>query len=75
MVGNPPYGDIYMEVAASFQRRGLGSYLIQELKRLCYESGHVPGARCHQENDASRLTLQRAGMLPCARILRGRIAV
>jgi GNAT superfamily N-acetyltransferase len=71
---NPPYGDIYMEVAAPYQRRGYGSYLIQELKRICYEKGYIPAARCHKDNLASRLTLQRAGMLPCARIVRGRIA-
>lgn len=72
---NPPYGDIYMEVAGPYQRRGFGSYLVQELKRICYDMGRVPAARCHQNNQASRLTLQRAGMFPCARILRGRIAV
>jgi GNAT superfamily N-acetyltransferase len=71
---NPPYGDIYMEVAASHRRQGLGSYLAQELKRICYESGFVPGARCGQDHIASRLTLQRAGLLPCARIVRGRLA-
>jgi RimJ/RimL family protein N-acetyltransferase len=71
---NPPYGDIYMEVAAPFRRRGYGSYLVQELKRLCYGMGRTPAARCNKDNLASRLTLQRAGMLPCAHIVRGRIA-
>src|SRR4051812_33660958 len=28
---NPPYGDIYMEVREQFRRRGVGSYLVQEL--------------------------------------------
>jgi GNAT superfamily N-acetyltransferase len=72
---NPPYGDIYMEVAASHRRQGLGSYLVQELKRICYEASVIPAARCHQDNVGSRLTLQRAGLLPCARIVRGRLAV
>jgi GNAT superfamily N-acetyltransferase len=72
---NPPYGDIYMEVAASHRRQGLGSYLVQELKRICYEAGVIPAARCHQDNVGSRLTLQRAGLFPCARIVRGRLAV
>jgi GNAT superfamily N-acetyltransferase len=71
---NPPYGDIYMEVAATHRRRGLGSLLVQELKRIAREGGHVPAARCSSDNLASRLTLERAGMLPCARILRGRLA-
>ena len=70
---NPPHGDIYLEVAAAHQRRGFGSYLVQELKRLCYEMACVPAARCDQGNVGSRLTLQRAGMLPCARIVRGRL--
>ena len=70
---NLPYGDIYMDVAQSFRRRGFGSYLIQELKRVCYEMGRVPAARCNVKNTASRATLQKAGMLPCARVLVGRI--
>lgn len=58
-----------MEVVERSRRRGYGSYLIQELKRACYESGRVPAARCNVANAASRATLQRAGMLPCARLL------
>jgi GNAT superfamily N-acetyltransferase len=68
---NPPYGDIYMEVAPAHRGRGLGSFLVQELKRLCYEGGHTPAARCRHTNIASRKTLQRAGMFPCARLVRG----
>jgi GNAT superfamily N-acetyltransferase len=71
---NPPYADIYMEVAEPFRRRGLGSFLVQELKRVCYESGRIPAARCASDNQASRRTLQRAGMFPCARILVGNLA-
>jgi GNAT superfamily N-acetyltransferase len=70
---NPPYGDIYMEVAGPYRRRGFGSYLVQELKRICHQMGCLPAARCHQDNHGSRRTLQRAGMFPCARIVRGRI--
>ena len=71
---NPPYGDIYLEVAPAYRRRGFGSYLVQELKRLCYEAGRVPTARCHQANVGSRLALERAGMFPCARIVRGSLS-
>jgi GNAT superfamily N-acetyltransferase len=70
---NVPYGDIYMEVAEPCRRRGYGSYLVQELKRTCYEMGKVPAARCNATNLASRATLQKAGMLPCARMLTGAI--
>jgi GNAT superfamily N-acetyltransferase len=68
---NPPYGDLFMEVDEPHRRRGYGSYLIQELKRACYEMGRVPAARCDATNTASRATLQKAGFLPCARMLSG----
>jgi GNAT superfamily N-acetyltransferase len=68
---NPPYGDIYMEVNEPSRRQGYGSYLIQELKRASYEMGRVPAARCDASNAASRATLQKAGLLPCARLLSG----
>ena len=68
---NRPYGDIYMDVQEPFRRRGLGSFLVQELKRLCYEGGHVPAARCNPANLASQRTLQRAGFVPCGHILKG----
>jgi len=70
---NRPYGDIYMETTESFRRRGLGSFLVQELKRVCYEGGHVPAARCNPDNVASRRTLQRAGFVPCGHILKGSV--
>ena len=68
---NLPYGDLYMSVAEPLRRRGYGSYLVQELKRTCYQMGRVPSARCNAANAASRATLQKAGMLPCARVLVG----
>jgi GNAT superfamily N-acetyltransferase len=70
---NRPYGDIYMEVAEAFRRRGLGSYLVQELKRVCYERGNIPSARCNLKNIASRKTLQKAGFVPCGHILTGSV--
>jgi GNAT superfamily N-acetyltransferase len=70
---NRPYGDIWMEVAESFRRRGYGTYVVQELKRLCYEAGNIPCARCNTENVASRRTLQKAGFVPCAHILTGKL--
>lgn len=70
---NPPYGDIYMGVAELHRRRGYGSYLVHELKRVCVESGRTPAARCNAANTASRKTLEKAGMLPCGRVLLGRV--
>jgi GNAT superfamily N-acetyltransferase len=71
---NPPYGDLFMEVDEPHRRRGYGSYLIQELKRVAYETGKVPAARCNVANAASRATLQKAGLFPCARLLGGVLA-
>jgi GNAT superfamily N-acetyltransferase len=70
---NEPYGDVYMDVAEPFRRRGLGAYLVQELKRVAYELGAVPCARCSPDNVASRRTLQKAGFVPYAHILNGAI--
>ena len=70
---NPPYGDLFMEVHESYRRHGFGSYLVQELKRICYEMGKTPAARCNVSNAASRKTLQKAGMLPCCRLLVGEV--
>jgi GNAT superfamily N-acetyltransferase len=71
---NRPYGDIYMDVAEAHRGRGFGSYLVQELKRIAYELGAIPAARCSPGNVASRKTLQKAGFVPCAHILDGTIA-
>jgi GNAT superfamily N-acetyltransferase len=71
---NPPYGDVYMEVVEAHRGKGIGSYLVQEIKRACYETGRRPSARCNATNVASRRTLQKAGFLPCARLLEGTVA-
>ena len=71
---NRPYGDIFMAIAEPFRRRGLGAFLVQELKRVCYEGGSVPAARCNVDNAASRLTLQKAGFSPCGNIVTGTIS-
>jgi GNAT superfamily N-acetyltransferase len=68
---NRPYSDIYMNVDEPFRRRGIGTYLVQELKRLCYELGAIPSARCSTTNEPSRRTLQRSGLVPFAHILFG----
>jgi GNAT superfamily N-acetyltransferase len=60
-----------MNVAEPHRRRGLGAFLVQELKRVCYAGGHVPAARCNPGNLASRLTLQKAGFVPCGHVLKG----
>jgi GNAT superfamily N-acetyltransferase len=68
---NRPYGDIYMQVNERFRRRGLGAFIVQELKRTAYAGGHIPAARCNPVNTASQRTLQRAGFVPCGHIIKG----
>jgi GNAT superfamily N-acetyltransferase len=70
---NPPYGDVFMEVAEPFRGRGYGAFLVQELKRICWEGGRIPGARCNVDNVPSRRTLQKAGFAPCGHILVGTV--
>jgi GNAT superfamily N-acetyltransferase len=70
---NPPYVDIYMEVRDDVRRRGFGSYLVQQIGRQAVESGMIPCARCDIDNTASAKTLSRAGFVPCAHRIAGRI--
>lgn len=70
---NPPYADIFMEVAASARGKGYGSFLVQELKRVCYESGKKPAARCSPTNIASRRTMEKAGLAVAGKLLVGAV--
>lgn len=58
---NPPYGDVYMEVAPDQRGQGLASYLVQELRRIAREGGHIPAVRCDLSNVASQRSLARGG--------------
>ena len=69
---NFPYADIYMEVPEPYRRQGFGSRLVQEAKRLAYEIGRVPAARCNVSNPVSKATLTRAGFQPCGYWLVGK---
>ena len=71
---NHPYCDVYMEIAEPYRRRGLGAYFVQELKRIAYEIGGIPAARCSPNNVASKKTLQKAGLVPFAHIVLAKIA-
>ena len=71
---NPPFADLYMEVREDCRRQGIGTYLLQELKKQCYLAGRVPAARCNIKNLASRVTLLKAGLRVCGFMLLGRVA-
>jgi len=70
---NMPFADLYMEVREDSRRKGLGSYILQELKKACYLAGRVPVARCNILNQASRAALLKAGLKVCGFMLKGEI--
>lgn len=70
---NLPYADIYMEVKEAFRGKGLGSFLVQELKKEIYRMGRLPAARCNIHNQASKAALLKAGFRVCGAILKGTI--
>jgi GNAT superfamily N-acetyltransferase len=70
---NLPFADLYAEVREDRRGQGLASYLLQELKKVCYRQGRVPAARCGLGNLASRKSLRKAGFAECGYLLTGRI--
>jgi len=71
---NPPFADLYMETKPELWNQGLGSYILQELKKECYLVGRVPAARCHINNTASKATLLKAGFRVCGYILMAEVS-
>ena len=72
---NKPFADLYMEVREDCRRGGLGSFLLQEVKKQCYLAGRIPAARCDIRNTGSRATLIKAGLRVCGFMLIGKIAI
>jgi GNAT superfamily N-acetyltransferase len=70
---NTPFADLYMEVREDQRHKGCGSLMIQELKKACYRTGHVPAARCNITNKASKATLLKGGLSIAGYLLSGQI--
>lgn len=70
---NHPFADLYMEVRENCRRRGVASFLLQEVKRECYLAGRIPAARCGIRNVGSRAALCKAGLRVCGFMLTGEI--
>lgn len=68
---NMPFADLYMEVHEGHRRKGLGTFILQELKKETYKAGRVPCARCNVSNLPSKATLLKAGLRVCGYILTG----
>jgi GNAT superfamily N-acetyltransferase len=72
---NIPFADLYMEVREDCRCRGIGSFLLQELKQECYLAGRVPAARCNVRNAPSRAALIKSGLRVCGFMLTGKVDV
>jgi GNAT superfamily N-acetyltransferase len=70
---NMPFADLYMEVHEAWRRKGIGAFLVQEVKKQCYLAGRAPAARCGVENDASKATLLKAGFRAAGFMQLGRV--
>jgi RimJ/RimL family protein N-acetyltransferase len=70
---NPPFADIYMEVAPAHRRKGYGTRLVAGLIEACWLAGHIPAARCSIDHVASRATLRAAGMREVGQVVVGTI--
>ncbi len=71
---NAPFADLYMEVKENCRKKGFGAYIIQELKKVTYQAGKVPAARCNLQNKASKATLIKAGMKVVAFMQKGNLS-
>lgn len=70
---NEPFADLYIEVRGASRGSGLGSFLLQELKKQCYLAGRRPVARCNLGNKASQASLTKAGLRRCGFMLKGTV--
>jgi GNAT superfamily N-acetyltransferase len=70
---NPPFGDLFMEIIPGYRKQGLGSELVRRLIIEAVSASIRPTARCDADNNASRRTLERGGLVCCGRLQVGRI--
>jgi len=66
----PPYADLGMVVARSYRGRGLGSFMLTQLKKRCYEAGWKPICSCEVANRASKRAIERAGFVSEQRMVK-----
>ncbi|HEY1488955.1 MAG TPA: GNAT family N-acetyltransferase [Micromonosporaceae bacterium] len=64
------YASIGMFTHPEHRNRGIGTAMIRHLRRVCRDAGITPISGCWYYNDASRRTLEAAGMVTKTRLLR-----
>lgn len=65
-----PYADLGMVVAQAYRSRGLGSFMLTQLKKYCYETGLKPICSCEVTNLASKKAIEKAGFISVQRIMK-----
>ena len=65
-----PYADLGMVVARSYRGRGLGSFMLTQLKNRCYEAGWKPICSCEVANRASKRAIEKAGFVSEQRMVK-----
>jgi predicted acetyltransferase len=63
------YGDIGMHVVEVYYRKGIGTYIMIQLKEHCYSRSLIPMASCDVQNIASKRTLEKWGFITNHRII------
>lgn len=66
----PPYADLGMVVARSYRGRGVGSFLLTQLKKHCYKAGWKPICSCEASNRASKRAIEKAGFISEQRMVK-----
>jgi RimJ/RimL family protein N-acetyltransferase len=58
-----PYVDLGMVVAQAYRSRGLGSFMLSQLKQTCYAADRKPICACAIDNYASKKAIEKAGFI------------
>ena len=65
-----PYADLGIVVAQSYRGRGLGSSMLTQLKKHCYETGWKPICSCAANNQSSKKAIEKAGFISDQRMVK-----
>lgn len=65
-----PYADLGMVVAQAYRSKGLGSFMLTQLKQYCYQTGLKPICSCEVTNLASQKAIEKAGFISVQRIMK-----
>jgi GNAT superfamily N-acetyltransferase len=65
-----PYADLSIVVAQPYRGRGLGSYMLSQLKNHCYNTGWRPICSCAANNYASKKAIEKASFISEQRMVK-----